>query len=58
VTDRQTALLTCAQYWDLATATRSFSTGCDWETRGVTAWITAVNVERGFRPEVKRDGVQ
>lgn len=43
--------LTWAQYWDLAAATRSFNTGWDWETRGVTAWMTAVNLEGGFKPE-------
>lgn len=46
--------LTWAQYWDLAAATRSFNTGWDWETRGVTAWMTAVNLEGGFKPETER----
>lgn len=45
--------LTWAQYWDLAAATRSFNTGWDWETRGVTAWMTAVNLEGGFKPETE-----
>lgn len=46
--------LTWAQYWDLAAATRSFNTGWDWETKGVTAWMTAVNLEGGFKPETNR----
>lgn len=48
---QRTSVLTWAQYWDLAAATRSFNTGWDWETRGVTAWMTAVNLEGGFKPE-------
>lgn len=43
-------LLTCAQYCDLATATSSLRMGWDWETRAVTAWMTAVNLGYGFIP--------
>lgn len=42
---------TCAQYWDLATATSSLRMGCDWDTRLETAWMTAVNFGDGFIPE-------
>lgn len=45
---------TCAQYWDLATATRSLSMGCDWDTRGDTAWMTAVNLGYGLIPETQQ----
>lgn len=41
---------TCAQYWDLATATRSLRMGWDWDTRGETAWMTAVNFGYGLIP--------
>lgn len=41
---------TCAQYWDLATATSSLRMGWDCDTRGETAWMTAVNLENGLIP--------
>lgn len=48
---------TCAQYWDFATATRSFSMGWDCDTRGETAWMTAVNLGYGLIPETQqKDG--
>lgn len=45
---------TCAQYWDLATAARSLSMGWDWDTRGETAWMTAVNFGYGLIPETQQ----
>lgn len=46
--------LTWAQYWDLETANRSLRMGWDWETRGVTTWMTAVNREYALIPEKTR----
>lgn len=43
-------LFTCAQYWDLATASRSLRMGWDCDTSGETAWMTAVNLEYGLIP--------
>jgi len=43
-THTHTHNITWAQYWDLATAARSLSMGWDWDTRGETAWMTAVNL--------------
>lgn len=45
---------TCEQYWDLATATRSLSMGWDWDTRGETAWMTAVNLGYGLIPGTQK----
>lgn len=44
-------VLTCEQYFDLETTWSSFMIGCDWETNGETAWMTAVNSWPGLTPE-------
>lgn len=49
----QTSTFTCAQYWDLATFTRSLRMGWDWDTRLETAWMTAVNLGCGLIPETQ-----
>lgn len=44
-------MVTCEQYLDFETTWSSFMIGCDCETSGETAWMTAVNSWAGLRPE-------